>query len=79
MRKSVSNKGRRKLMEKMAKVFGEDVKVLPKGMQRVLLDDMVTAFQNRLKVLSRAQRSQEAEADIRTVTDHDFHVCPLPS
>jgi hypothetical protein len=47
-------KGRRELETKMAAVFGEKIKNLSTELQRILLDDMVTAFQNRLKVLNRA-------------------------
>jgi hypothetical protein len=38
----------------MATVFGEKIKELSTELQRILLDDMVTAFENRLKVLNRA-------------------------
>jgi hypothetical protein len=47
-------KGRRELETKMAAVFGEKIKNLSTELQRILLDDMVTAFENRLKVLNRA-------------------------
>jgi hypothetical protein len=36
-------------------VFGEKIKVLSMGLQEILLDDMVTAFENRLIVLNRAE------------------------
>jgi hypothetical protein len=38
----------------MATVFGEKIKELSTELQRILLDDMVTAFENRLNVLNRA-------------------------
>jgi hypothetical protein len=38
----------------MASVFGEKLKELSTELQKILLDDMVTAFENRLKVLNRA-------------------------
>ena len=40
-------KGRKELEAKMAAVFGEKIKGLSVELQKVLLDDMVTAFENR--------------------------------
>lgn len=39
----------------MANVFNENIKGLSTELQRILLDDLVTAFQNRMKVLMLAQ------------------------
>jgi hypothetical protein len=50
----IALKGRKELEVKMATVFGEKIKELSTELQRILLDDMVTAFENRLKVLNRA-------------------------
>jgi hypothetical protein len=47
-------KARKELETKMAAVFGEKIKNLSTELQRILLDDMVTAFENRLNVLNRA-------------------------
>ena len=38
----------------MASVFGEKIQELSTDLQKILLDDMVTAFENRLNVLNRA-------------------------
>jgi hypothetical protein len=46
-------KARKELETKMATVFGEKIKNLSTELQRILLDDMVTAFENRLNVLNR--------------------------
>jgi hypothetical protein len=46
-------KARKELETKMAAVFGEKIKNLSTELQRILLDDMVTAFENRLNVLNR--------------------------
>jgi hypothetical protein len=37
----------------MASIFGEKISKLSTELQRILLDDMVTAFENRLNVLNR--------------------------
>jgi hypothetical protein len=50
----ITLKGRKELEAKMATVFGEKIKSLSTELQRILLDDMVTAFENRLKVLNCA-------------------------
>jgi hypothetical protein len=38
----------------MQKVFGEKIKGLSTELQEILIDDMATAFENRLYVLNRA-------------------------
>jgi hypothetical protein len=48
-------KQRKNLEAKMAKIFKENVKGLSAELQKILLDDLVTAFQNRINVLTRAQ------------------------
>jgi hypothetical protein len=50
----IAVKSRKELEAKMATVFGEKIKGLSTELQRILLDDMVTAFENRLNVLNRA-------------------------
>lgn len=50
MNQQVSVKGRKMLEAKMSLVFGEKIKGLSLELQEVLLDDMVTAFENRLTV-----------------------------
>jgi hypothetical protein len=48
-------KGRKELEAKMATVFGEKIKELSEELQEILLDDMVTTFENRLVVFTRAK------------------------
>jgi len=47
-------KGRKELKAKMATVFGDKIKRHSVELQEILLDDMVTAFENRLIVFTRA-------------------------
>ena len=54
MKREITLKSRRALEAKMALVFSEKLKELSTELQKILLDDMVTAFENRLKVLNRA-------------------------
>ncbi|MEM3577429.1 MAG: hypothetical protein QXX51_03125 [Candidatus Bathyarchaeia archaeon] len=58
MRQSITLKQRKDLEAKMAKVLKENIKGLSAELQKILLDDMVTAFQNRINVLMRAQRKR---------------------
>jgi hypothetical protein len=55
LKREVTCKGRRALEAKMASVFSEKLNELSTELQKILLDDMVTAFENRLNVLNTAQ------------------------
>ena len=52
-----SAKKRKELKLRMAKVFSEKIQMLSPDLQEVLLDDIVTAFENRLTVLNRVNIS----------------------
>ncbi len=58
MRQSLTLKQRRDLSTKMSKVFKQDIKGLSAELQGILVDDLVTAFQNRINVLIRAQEKR---------------------
>lgn len=51
-------KQRKELEVKMARVFKENITGLSTELQKILLDDLVTAFQNRINVLIRAQEKR---------------------
>ena len=53
MKQQIALKGRKELEAKMATVFGEKIKELSTELQEIVIDDMVTAFENRLNVLNR--------------------------
>lgn len=55
MKKALTLKERRELQTKMTKVFKRNTKGLSTELQKILVDDLVTAFQNRMNVLIRAQ------------------------
>ena len=55
MKQRITLKQRKELEARMAKVFHKNVKGLSAELQKILLDDLVTAFQNRINVLIRAQ------------------------
>jgi hypothetical protein len=54
MSQQLAVKGKKELEAKMATVFSERIKGLSTELQEILLEDMVTAFENRLIVLKRA-------------------------
>jgi hypothetical protein len=58
LRQSLTLRQRRDLGTKMSNVFERDIKGLSAELQRILVDDLVTAFQNRINVLIRAQEKR---------------------
>ena len=53
--KTTTSKEREELQSKIAKALKENIKELSAELQKILVDDMVTAFENRINVLTRAQ------------------------
>jgi hypothetical protein len=51
--KQLEVKGRKELEAKIATVFGEKIKGLSVELQEILLDDIVTAFEDRLSMFKR--------------------------
>ena len=58
MDRKITLKQRKEMEAKMAKVFSGNIKELSTDLQKILLDDLVTAFQNRINVLIRAQEKR---------------------
>lgn len=61
MKHQYTLKERNELKLKMATVFSEKLQMLSTELQQILMDDLVTAFENRLKVLHRAQSPAKFE------------------
>jgi HD-GYP domain-containing protein (c-di-GMP phosphodiesterase class II) len=57
--KHMREKDRKELEAKLANAFQENIDQLPTELREILLDDMVTAFENRLNVLNRASGKAE--------------------
>jgi hypothetical protein len=57
--KKTNNTYRKALKNKMAEALNDEIKTLPAGMQEILVDDLVTAFQNRMKVVKEATTNFE--------------------
>jgi hypothetical protein len=58
LKHNITFKQRKELEAKMAKIFKENIKGLSTELQKILVDDLVTAFQNRINVLIRAQEKR---------------------
>ncbi len=56
MKQNITLKQRKEIKTKMTQALQENIKDLSTEFQKILIDDLVTAFQNRINVLIRAQR-----------------------
>ena len=59
MKELLDPKSRKELEDKLLALFSETMQPLPKEFQILLADDLVTAFESRLKALNNAQTSME--------------------
>ena len=59
MTQTTATKNRKELENKMARVFENDIKSLPAEIRKIMVDDLVSAFESRLFALSRAQSNME--------------------
>jgi hypothetical protein len=53
--KTYKTPNRRNLRTKMASALNDDMGTLPAAMKSILIDDLVTAFESRLKALATTQ------------------------
>jgi hypothetical protein len=61
--KTLNNTSRKALKNKMAEALNDDIKMLSAGMKDTLLDDFITAFESRVKVLNQAQSNVQCLVD----------------
>ena len=55
----IAEKDRKEIEAKLENVFKEKIGHLSTELREILLDDMVTAFENRLNVLNRSSEKAE--------------------
>jgi hypothetical protein len=73
MKQSIARKNSKELENKLAKVFEMDMKALPAEFRKIMVNDLVSAFESRLCVLNRAQSNlnlvviDEREVEVETV------------
>jgi hypothetical protein len=60
MKEFVDPKSRKEIEDKLLALFGETMQPLPKEIQMLLADDLVTAFESRFKALNHAQNQWTA-------------------
>jgi hypothetical protein len=58
LRQNISPKHRKALASKIGKALNEDIRILSKEMQEILVDDLVTALFSRLDVLTHVKDDQ---------------------
>ena len=59
MKNQLTAKSRKELKNKMAAAFSKEIKTLSRDLQNVLLDDLVTALENRLTILNRTHQNTQ--------------------
>ena len=57
--KRIAERERKELVTKLANVFHQEIDELSTELRETLLDDMVTAFENRLNVLIQVCRNMD--------------------
>ena len=57
--KQIPDKDRKEIESKLADVFQSEITGLTTELREILLDDMVTAFENRLNVLNKATEKHD--------------------
>ncbi len=57
--KQIAERDRKELEAKLGNVFQAEINGLTTELRKILLDDMVTAFENRLNVLNKATEKHD--------------------
>jgi hypothetical protein len=58
---------RKALKTKFSQALNEEVKGLSSVMQAVLIDDLITAFENRFAVLNKAQSKMQSNLECKVM------------
>ena len=73
MSQSIASKKKKELENKLAKVFEKDMNGLSAELRKIMTNDLVSAFESRLNVLSRLQSNSkfivinQGEVQVETV------------
>jgi|Deesub1362B_J571_1020462.scaffolds.fasta_scaffold01909_4 predicted RecB family endonuclease len=73
MRNSFTPEKRAKLQQKIMIALEEEVQVLSPELQKILIDDLVTAFENRLKVLKDLQQKPQKTENMQIEDIAEIH------
>ena len=69
MKKQTAARKRKELTNRLAMVLAENIKTLSPELRGVLLDDLVTALENRLTILNRATQNAQFASIIMEGTE----------
>jgi hypothetical protein len=72
MKKCLDSQSRKELENKILALLGETMQPLPKKFQMMLADDLVTAFESRIKVLNRAQKPMDCYVETASEIEHQL-------
>jgi hypothetical protein len=72
MKKCLASQSRKELENKILALLGETMQPLPKKFQMMLADDLVTAFESRIKVLNRAQKPLDCYVETASEIEHQL-------
>jgi hypothetical protein len=64
MKKALGHKSRKKLRNKIVDALDETMQPLSKEFQMLLADDLITAFESRLKIFNNPQTSTDCYIEI---------------
>jgi hypothetical protein len=62
---------RKNLKIKMEQVFNDELQILPSEMRNILIDDLVTAFENRLTALKQRRMETNMQLLIANVERYE--------
>lgn len=62
-----ANQDRRELKKKLAKSLNDNIKPLPAPIQKILVDDLITAFESRLRILSSQSLTEVTIVESETI------------
>ena len=73
MEKHFTRKKRAELQQKMMMALREEVQILSPELQEILIDDLVTAFENRIKVFKILQQKPEETENMQIEDIAEIH------
>lgn len=73
LKKIISHEEKKELKQKLAVAFSKEIMNLSMENQEIILDDIVTAFENRLEVFTR----KNLEHYFNTEDNIEFHCKPM--
>jgi len=71
MKNQMTEKSRKELKNKMAVAFSENIKTLSPDLQETLLDDLVTALENRLIILNKEHNNMQFITSITESAEYE--------